>query len=35
LNEKVTPSELGERLRKGLLQLEHESPGWLHPNGTT
>ena len=35
LNEKVTPGELGERLRKGLLQLEHESPKWMHPNGSS
>src|ERR1700733_11901611 len=35
LNEKVTPGELGERLRKGLLQLEHESPPWMHPNGSS
>lgn len=31
LSEKVTPGELGERLRKGLLQLQHESPDWMHP----
>jgi len=35
VSENVTPGELGERLRKGLLQLQHESPGWLHPHGTT
>ena len=35
VSENVTPGELGDRLRKGLLQLEHESPGWLRPHGTT
>jgi len=35
MSEKVTPGELGDRVRKGLLQLEHESPGWLRPHGTT
>jgi membrane protein required for colicin V production len=35
MNEKITPGELGDRLRKGLLQLEHESPGWMHPNGAS
>ena len=35
VSENVTPGELGERLRKGLLELEHESPGWLQPHGTT
>ena len=34
LSEKVTPGELGDRVRKGLLLLEHESPGWMHPPGT-
>lgn len=34
LSEKVTPGELGDRVRKGLLLLEHESPGWMHPRGT-
>jgi membrane protein required for colicin V production len=27
----VTPSELGERVRKGLRTWEAESPRWLHP----
>ncbi|MGO8934487.1 MAG: CvpA family protein, partial [Terracidiphilus sp.] len=27
VSENVTPGELGDRLRKGLLLLEHESPG--------
>jgi membrane protein required for colicin V production len=35
VSENVTPGELGDRLRKGLLLLEHESPGWLKPHGTT
>jgi len=35
LSEKVTPGELGDRVRKGLLLLEHESPGWMHPRGTS
>jgi membrane protein required for colicin V production len=35
MSEKVTPGELGERVRKGLLLLEHESPQWMHPGGTT
>ena len=30
---KVTPGELGEKVRKGLLLLEHESPGWMHSEG--
>ncbi len=34
LSEKVTPGELGDRVRKGLLLLEHESPGWMHPPGS-
>ena len=33
-SEKVTPGELGDRVRKGLLLLEHESPGWMHPRGS-
>jgi membrane protein required for colicin V production len=35
VSENVTPGELGDRLRKGLLQLEHESPGWMHSGGTS
>jgi membrane protein required for colicin V production len=35
MSENVTPGELGDRLRKGLLLLEHESPKWLNPHGTT
>jgi len=35
VSENVTPGELGDRLRKGLLLLEHESPGWMRPHGTT
>jgi membrane protein required for colicin V production len=27
----VTPSELAERLRKGLRLLEQDSPPWMHP----
>ena len=27
----VTPTELAERLRKGLRLLEQESPDWMHP----
>lgn len=29
----LTPGELGERVRNGLLLLEHESPDWMHPQG--
>ncbi|MGB8029797.1 MAG: CvpA family protein [Terracidiphilus sp.] len=35
MSEKITPGELGDRVRKGLLLLEHESPKWMHPGGTT
>jgi uncharacterized membrane protein required for colicin V production len=35
MSENVTPGELGDRLRKGLLLLEHESPKWLNPHGTS
>jgi membrane protein required for colicin V production len=35
VSENVTPGELGDRLRNGLLQLEHESPGWMHSGGTS
>ena len=30
----VTPSELGERMRKGLHDWEDESPQWMHPQPT-
>jgi len=33
-SEKVTPGELGDRVRKGLMLLEHESPEWMHPQGS-
>jgi membrane protein required for colicin V production len=32
---KVTPGDLGERVRKGLLLLEHESPEWMHSEGVS
>src|SRR5579863_2181414 len=32
ISENVTPGELGDRLRKGLQLLEHESPKWLNPH---
>ncbi len=32
MSEKVSPDELGERVRKGLMVLEHESPAWMHPH---
>jgi membrane protein required for colicin V production len=35
VSEDMTPGELGDRLRKGLMQLEHESPGWMKPHGTS
>ncbi len=35
MSEKVTPGELGERVRKGLMLLEHESPSWMHPGGSS
>jgi membrane protein required for colicin V production len=31
----VTPGELGGRVRSGLLLLEHESPEWMHPKGSS
>ena len=34
MSEKVTPGDLGQ-VRKGLLLLEHESPEWMHPHGTS
>jgi membrane protein required for colicin V production len=36
LSTHMSPGELGDRVRKGLLLLEHESPEWTHPgSGTT
>jgi membrane protein required for colicin V production len=35
MSEKVTPGDLGQRVRKGLMLLEHESPEWMHPHGTS
>ncbi|HEY1805695.1 MAG TPA: CvpA family protein [Terracidiphilus sp.] len=35
MSERVTPGELGERVRKGLLLLEHESPSWMHSGGSS
>jgi membrane protein required for colicin V production len=35
MSESMTPGELGDRLRKGLLLLEHESPDWMHTHGTS
>lgn len=35
MSEKVTPGDLGDRVRKGLLLLEHESPTWMHPGGSS
>jgi len=35
MSEKVTPGELGDKVRKGLLLLEHESPEWMHSKGTS
>ncbi|MGO8756931.1 MAG: CvpA family protein [Terracidiphilus sp.] len=31
----VTPGELGQRVRSGLLLLEHESPEWMRPGGSS
>jgi membrane protein required for colicin V production len=33
LSTHITPTELAERTRLGLKQLEHESPKWMHPGG--
>ncbi|HVN92589.1 MAG TPA: CvpA family protein [Terracidiphilus sp.] len=35
VSEKVTPGELGDKVRKGLLLLQHESPTWMHPGGAS
>ncbi len=35
LSTHVTPGELGDRVRNGLKLLEHESPEWMHPDGTS
>ncbi|MGO9323120.1 MAG: CvpA family protein [Terracidiphilus sp.] len=35
MSEKVSPGDLGDRVRKGLMLLEHESPEWMHPHGTS
>jgi len=31
LSTRMSPTELADRVREGLRQLEHESPQWLHP----
>lgn len=33
LSTHMTPSELADRIRDGLRQLEQQSPPWLHPGG--
>ncbi|MGB7264467.1 MAG: CvpA family protein [Terracidiphilus sp.] len=36
LSSNMSPGELGDRVRTGLRQLEHNSPEWMHPgNGQT
>lgn len=35
LSAKASPGELGDKVRKGLLLLEHESPEWMHPQGVS
>lgn len=34
LSTHMSPAELSARVRAGLNQLEHSSPGWMHPDGT-
>jgi len=31
LSSHMSPGELGDKVRTGLMQLEHESPQWMHP----
>lgn len=31
LNTRMSPNELGDRVRNGLDRLEHQSPRWMHP----
>ncbi len=35
LSTHVTPGELGDRVRNGLMLLEHESPQWMHSGGVS
>jgi membrane protein required for colicin V production len=32
---RVTPKDLGDRVREGLRLLEHGSPKWMHPQGVS
>jgi len=32
---RVTPGDLGDRVRRGLILLEHESPEWMHTEGAS
>jgi len=31
LSMRMSPNQLGERVRNGLMRLEHASPEWMHP----
>jgi len=31
LSTRMSPGQLGDRVRTGLMQLEHASPEWMHP----